>query len=77
MVGLLGLTDPASALQNFQVERGEDPTPPVPVLSTVTRHASGISGGAICGIAAAGGFVIGVVLLVAFSACLSRRKSKY
>ena len=77
MVGLKGLTDPDAALQNFRSERGDDPTPAVPVLHKVSRRASGISGGAICGIAAGGGFVFGLVLMLVLSACLSRRASRY
>ena len=77
MIGLKGLTDPQSALQNFRIERGDDPTPPVPVLTAARQHPSGISGGAICGIATAGGFVFGVVLTVAITACVARRAAKY
>lgn len=77
MIGLLGLTDPVSALQNFRIERGDDSTPPAPVLSTVGHRSDGISGGAVCGIAAGAGVVFGAVLTVAFSACLSRRTHKY
>ena len=77
MIGLLGLTDPHDALQNFRAERGDDPTPPVPVLATAKQHPGGITGGAICGIAAAGGVVFGVVLTVAITACVARRAARY
>jgi hypothetical protein len=77
MVGLLSLTEAESALQNFRAERGDDRTPPVPVLSKVTRHSLGTSGGVICGIAACGGFVFGAALMITFSTCLSRRERKY
>lgn len=77
MIGLLGLTDPKTALQNFRAERGNDVTSPVPVLSAVGHRSSRISGGAICGIAAGGGVIFGAVLTVVISACLSKRAHKY
>lgn len=77
MIGLKGLTDPEAALSNFRLERGDDPTPPAPVLAKVTHSRYAISEGAICGISAAGGFVFGAVLTVIISACLARRANKY
>ena len=77
MIGLKGLTDPEVALTNFRLERGEDPTPSVPVLAKVTHQRYAISEGAICGVAAAGGFVFGAVLTVIISACVARRANRY
>ncbi|GJE90866.1 A1 family peptidase [Phanerochaete sordida] len=77
MVGLNGLTDPQTSLANFRLARGNDPTPPAPVLGKVTHHRYAISEGAICGISAAGGFVFGGVLTVVISACVARRAAKY
>ncbi|EKM55526.1 uncharacterized protein PHACADRAFT_256215 [Phanerochaete carnosa HHB-10118-sp] len=76
-IGLKGLTDPEASLINFRLERGNDPTAPVPVLGTVAHGGHAISEGAICGVAAAGGFVFGAVLTVAISACVAKGTSKY
>lgn len=76
-VGIKGLTDPQTALTNFRLARGDDPTPPVPVLAKVTHRRYAISEWAINGIALAGGFVVGSVLTVVISACVARRTNKY
>ena len=70
-IGLRGLTDPAAALEAFVNDRGADTSPP----ANVTSHApqsNTLSGGDICGIAAAGGFVAGVVLVVLLCTFLRR-----
>lgn len=77
MMGLLGLTDPDASLQNFRATRGNDPTGPVPVLSSAVHRSQGLSAAAIYGISAAAGFVFGALLTVIVSLGIEKRYSKY
>ena len=77
MIGLMGLTDASSSIQNFRVERGNDPNGPVPVLTNITPRAQGLSAVAICGIAAAAGFVFGILLTAIMSLFLGSKTNKY
>ena len=76
-VGLLGLTDPDTSMQNFRAARGDDPTGPVPVLTTGVHHSQELSAGAIYGISAAAGFVLGALLTILISLCYYKRYSKW
>ncbi|KAI0721650.1 acid protease [Cerioporus squamosus] len=62
-IGLRGLTDSSAALAAFLKDRGADTSPPANVSSHVSQSST-LTGGDICGIATAGGFVAGVVLVV-------------
>ncbi|KAI0336409.1 acid protease [Cubamyces sp. BRFM 1775] len=62
-IGLRGLTDPTIALAAFTDDRGADPGGPAQVRAHAD-HTSTLTGGGICGVAAASGFVAGVVILV-------------
>ncbi|KAI8998749.1 acid protease [Trametes punicea] len=62
-IGLRGLTDPAVALAAFIKDRGADAGPPAQVRARAD-HTGSLTGGDICGIATASGFVAGVVVLV-------------
>ncbi|KAJ3483340.1 hypothetical protein NLI96_g6392 [Meripilus lineatus] len=64
-IGLLGMTDPVSALAQYRLERGEDPTPSVAVIATPNSQHSGLNAAAVCGISGASGFVFGFVVSVA------------
>ncbi|KAH9854110.1 acid protease [Lenzites betulinus] len=73
-IGLRGLTDPAVALAAFINDRGPDPGGPVHVRARAD-HTSALTGGGICGIATASGFVAGaVVLVLVFTFTGHRRK---
>ncbi|EIW60502.1 acid protease [Trametes versicolor FP-101664 SS1] len=73
-IGLRGLTDPAAALAAFIADRGADSGSPAQVLSQAD-HTNSLTGGGICGIATASGFVAGAVILVlVFSLTGYRRK---
>lgn len=73
-IGLRGLTDPAVALAAFIADRGADSGSPAQVLSQAD-HTNSLTGGGICGIATASGFVAGAVILVlVFSLTGYRRK---
>ncbi|RPD79952.1 acid protease [Lentinus tigrinus ALCF2SS1-7] len=78
-IGLRGLTDPAAALAAFVNDRGADTSPPANVSSHAPQSNT-LSGGDICGIATAGGFVAGVMLAVLFYTFLKlcrRRRRHY
>ncbi|KAI0079979.1 acid protease [Panus rudis PR-1116 ss-1] len=78
-IGLLSTTDGETSLAKFRQERGDDPTPPVPVLSSAPlRRSSALSGGAACGIAAACGVVFGSVLMLIlwYFGCRVRSKKR-
>ncbi|KAJ8454541.1 hypothetical protein ONZ51_g12968 [Trametes cubensis] len=62
-IGLRGLTDPTIALAAFTDDRGVDPGGPVQVRAHAD-HTNTLTGGGICGVAAASGFVAGAVILV-------------
>ncbi|KAH9901270.1 acid protease [Cubamyces lactineus] len=62
-IGLRGLTDPTIALAAFTDDRGVDPGGPAQVRAHADRTNT-LTGGGICGVAAASGFVAGVVILV-------------
>ncbi|KAI0831182.1 acid protease [Trametes gibbosa] len=62
-IGLRGLTDPAFALAAFINDRGADPGGPVHIRAH-TDHTNSLTGGGVCGIATAIGFVAGAVVLV-------------
>ncbi len=63
VIGLRGLTDPEAALAAFIDDRGTDTSPLAHVLPYPTANNS-LTGGGICGIVTAGGFVAGVILVV-------------
>ena len=71
-IGLLGTTDPKSALTSFRAARGNDPTAQVPVLTDVTHTSHGLTGGAVLGISVSAGFVGGIVLMVILWLCLEK-----
>ncbi|KAI0637087.1 acid protease [Trametes polyzona] len=73
MIGLRGLTDPAAALAAFIDDRGADSGPPANVRSRAD-HTGSLTGGDICGIATASGFVAGAVILVLVFAFTGHRK---
>ncbi|KAI0807141.1 acid protease [Fomes fomentarius] len=62
VIGLRGLTDPEAALAAFIDHRGTDTSPPAHVLPYPTDN-NALTGGDICGIVTAGGFVAGVILV--------------
>ncbi|KAI0361969.1 acid protease [Trametes cingulata] len=62
-IGLRGLTDPAVALAAFIDDRGADPGSPAQVRSSAD-HTNSLTSADICGVATAGGFVAGAVVLV-------------
>ncbi|KAI0374768.1 acid protease [Pilatotrama ljubarskyi] len=62
-IGLRGLTEPAVALAAFIEDRGADPGPPAQVRSSAD-HTNSLTSADICGVATAGGFVAGAVVLV-------------
>ncbi|KAH9951305.1 acid protease [Amylocystis lapponica] len=68
-IGLRGLTDADSSMAQFRLNRGEDTTPPADVLSK-PHEGHAITSADICGIAVAGGFVVGILL--PFLACIIR-----
>ncbi|KAI0748003.1 acid protease [Daedaleopsis nitida] len=73
-IGLHGLTDPAAALVAFTRDRGTDTSPPGDIRSRAPSSGM-LSGGDICGIATAGGFLAGViVVVVVYSLCGCRKK---
>ncbi|KAI0705835.1 acid protease [Cytidiella melzeri] len=73
-VGLMGLTDTEGSLTNFRLTRGDDPTGPVSVLTTVTRHGQGLSAVTIYSISGASGFAFGAVLTAGLYLCLGRKR---
>ncbi|KAI0950285.1 hypothetical protein AcV7_008801 [Taiwanofungus camphoratus] len=75
MIGLLGLTDPMSAMVQFREERGDDPTPPVQVRSRA-HQTHVLTGADICGIAVVCGFVFGAALTCFMYMCITPRKKR-
>ncbi|KAL7283299.1 hypothetical protein ACG7TL_002728 [Trametes sanguinea] len=75
-IGLRGLTDPTVALAAFIADRGVDPGPPAQVR-TRADHTNSLTGGDICGIATAGGFVAGVAILVLVFTFTGHHHRKY
>ncbi|ETW85725.1 aspartic peptidase [Heterobasidion irregulare TC 32-1] len=61
LIGLLTMTEPTSALQRFQRERGSDSEAPIEGHSIDAHHEKHpkLSSGAICGIIATGAFLVG------------------
>ncbi|KAI0053836.1 acid protease [Auriscalpium vulgare] len=82
LIGLLNLTDPDSALERFQSERGDDPLSPMQGRGDVrTRHGVGhvLSAGTICGIVLVGAFLVGALAAWLFQAIkvhLARKQDK-
>ena len=74
-IGLRGLTDPATALEAFISYRGSDSLPPCRVLAHPPPSHDLTSGG-ICGIATAGGFVLGAVF-ISLAFVYTERRRKY
>ncbi|KAI0063476.1 acid protease, partial [Artomyces pyxidatus] len=76
LIGLLNLTDPASSLQRFQDERGNDPLSPIQGSGEVHRHGERLrlSAGAICGIVVVGAFLVGAFGVWVFQLYMSRRQ---
>ena len=72
-IGLLGITDPGTALAAFIRERGQDPLPRAYIRSNPPGSSS-LTGGEICGIATAGGFVGGVLIIVLVFTCIAFRR---
>ncbi len=77
LIGLLNLTDPATALANFRMARGQDtvsmgPSPTQPA-QTMTAHGS-TGGPAIIGISAGLSFLLGASLVVVMMLCLRKRR---
>ncbi|KAI0646935.1 acid protease [Trametes meyenii] len=72
-IGLRGLTDPTAALAAFINDRGADPNGPAQVRAHADRSNS-LTGGDVCGIATAVGFVAGAVVLVLVFTFTGRRR---
>ncbi|THH33866.1 hypothetical protein EUX98_g214 [Antrodiella citrinella] len=52
-VGLLNMTDPAAALAQFTLDRGHDPTSPVPILSSAPSRPQDLGTASVWGISVA------------------------
>ena len=72
-IGLLGITDPGTALAAFIRERGLDPLPRAYVRSNPPGSGS-LTGAEICGIATASGFVGGILIIVLVLTCIAFRR---